>query len=65
MVELSPANLDLGLKIPLFKFPKYFLEAPGSSTRHLDAGRTSQVSVKCRHVMMLQQEVSTGGFKAA
>ncbi|KAI9548526.1 AT-rich interactive domain-containing protein 1A [Dissostichus eleginoides] len=57
MVELSPANLDLGLKIPLFKFPKDFLEAPGSSTRHLDAVADCTVTLRDR-------EKGGGAFEA-
>lgn len=40
MVELSPANLELGLEPPLSKRSVDFPEAPCSLTRPLDAGGT-------------------------
>lgn len=40
MVELSPANLEPGLELPLPKPPVDFPEAPHNSARPPDAGGT-------------------------
>lgn len=42
MVELSPANLELGLELPLSKPSVDFPEAPQSSARPPDPGGTLQ-----------------------
>lgn len=71
MVELSPANLELGLELPLSKPSMAFPEAPSSLARPLDVGGTlgqvaevshppvslliQHLDISCCHPMVMHQ----------